>query len=513
MISSNVWGLIVSYVGIFMIIGVAQLLLHTRLSAAATRKIIHIGVCHWWLAALLFFDSAVFAVIGPVTFIIFNSLSYRYGLIRSMEHPVKRRNLGTVYFPISLTILTLLVFAGPMPPAAATIAILVLGWGDGMGALIGEHMPAHKPIIPAFLIRRFPMFGDSSKTVAGSLAVLVASTLVSGIVLLSVSAMPLTWIALSALTIGTTAALVELVTPFGIDNLSVPLVIAGIAWILLEIGLDIFPLASETCCFLILPSLVNITVAIAAYISRAVNRSGAVVGFLTGTIIAAVGGWGIWALLMWFFLSSSIIGRFAKKKAVDLSLILQRDGPRDWIQVIANTCVPLLLIFVYAATRNPGWLAVAAGGISAATADTWSSEIGIHSASEPQMITNYLRKKRIPVPIGLSGGVTTLGFFAGAIAAAVTAVLSWLLLSPVTVAVAGLIAAAGLLGTVTDSLLGAFVQASYRDISSGMPTERPGTHNPLVRGTKWMNNDTVNAVSIFISSAALLLVLFFSGSL
>jgi uncharacterized membrane protein len=53
----------------------------------------------------------------------------------------------------------------------------------------------------------------------------------------------------------------------------------------------------------------------------------------------------------------------------------------------------------------------------------------------------------------------------------------------------------GFLASVLDSLLGATVQARYRDLSTGAETEQSFSvagPNRLLRGWRWMNNDRVN---------------------
>ncbi|HKK49109.1 MAG TPA: hypothetical protein VJ932_08420, partial [Alkalispirochaeta sp.] len=99
-------GLAISYGFIFAVIGVAQALLRTGiLGAAATRKVVHIGVAHWWIIAMLFIDDLMVALIGPVSFILINWYSYRTHVFAAMEHSEPRKNLGTVYFPVALTAL------------------------------------------------------------------------------------------------------------------------------------------------------------------------------------------------------------------------------------------------------------------------------------------------------------------------------------------------------------------------------------------------------------------------
>lgn len=223
----NWWGIPVSFGYVFAFIGVAQLLLERgHLSPDVTRKVIHIGVSHWWLLAMLFFDRWEFAIVGPLAFIFINLASYLFRLFPAMEHPERRRNLGTVYFPISLLVLVLLFWAGPLEIWMGGVGILVLGWGDGLAALVGEKTRG----------RTFRVYG-STKSVAGTLTMLIAASAVAAVFLavyspggvLGIGGAP--GIVLGALLVGVVSSAVELATPWGVDNLTVPLVTAFLVYL------------------------------------------------------------------------------------------------------------------------------------------------------------------------------------------------------------------------------------------------------------------------------------------
>lgn len=210
----NWWGIIVSFAFVFGFIGIAQLLLKRgRLSPSVTRKVVHIGVAHWWILAMIFFDRWEFAIVGPTAFILINLASFAFRLFPAMEHEERRRNLGTVYFPIALLICVLLTWAGPIPMWMGGAAMLVLGWGDGLASLVGESNGAGT----------LSVFGNR-KSIAGTLSMFVAATVVLLVFLIIFASDLGPWtIAFTAVTAAAVAALVELITPFGLDNLSVPL--------------------------------------------------------------------------------------------------------------------------------------------------------------------------------------------------------------------------------------------------------------------------------------------------
>jgi len=123
---------------------------------------------------------------------------------------------------------------------------------------------------------------------------------------------------------------------------------------------------------------------------------------------------------------------------------------------------------------------------AAVAADTFSSELGILSATKPRLITAPWRI----VPPGTNGGVTVTGLGAGLLGAFILSVTSTLLLpfckdwelaekTAYTLA----LTAAGFSGTLLDSLLGALFQASVVDVHSGKVVEGEGGRKVLVNGS------------------------------
>lgn len=216
----NVWGLVLSYVLIFLIIGVSTVLQKLKVFGdEGARKFIHIGVSNWWILAMFFFidqQKMWFAIIPPITFIILNYLSYRQNIFKAMERG-GQGNLGTVYFPISLLLLVILTFGILDRPDIGAMGILILGYGDGLAAVFGVKYGKHK--LP---------FGKSWE---GSIAMFVAS-LVVGIVVSSLMfpLMTALWI---GLVIALLATLIELVSPKGFDNLTVPLATSLLYYLLI----------------------------------------------------------------------------------------------------------------------------------------------------------------------------------------------------------------------------------------------------------------------------------------
>ncbi|PLB41717.1 DUF92 domain-containing protein [Aspergillus candidus] len=213
------------------------------------------------------------------------------------------------------------------------------------------------------------------------------------------------------------------------------------------------------------------------------------------------------ALLVVFYLGGTKVTKI--KHEVKARLTLSASGShggedaRTHIQVLANSIVATGLIlmhrWVLAASGQPGRGFFAEGprtpedllvvGIvanyAAVAADTFSSELGILSKSNPRLITSPTLRS---VPPGTNGGVTGTGLLAGVMGASIVAVASALLLpggsGSYNLVERGqwvlAMTAWGGLGSVLDSLLGGMLQASVVDKRTGKIVEGTGGEKVLV---------------------------------
>lgn len=262
----------------------------------------------------------------------------------------------------------------------------------------------------------------------------------------------------------------------------------------------------------LLGAALNFFVAAVALRKNAVSVSGAVAGFVLGTTIYVAGA-AYWAVLMVFFISSTLLGRVSPARRAAIHAIQTKGSRRDAWQVIANIGAAALASVAITAGYGPVAARAYSAAMAAATADTWSSEIGVLSRNAPVSIRTL--KPAVP---GVSGAVSRLGFAAGAAGALIVglsaAAAFGIHASTTDVYKEMLITALmafgfGTLGTLLDSVLGATVQAHYRT-NDGHVTERPKDHsgaaNMLVQGIPWITNDVVNLITtVTVACIALLL--------
>lgn len=228
------------------------------------------------------------------------------------------------------------------------------------------------------------------------------------------------------------------------------------------------------------------------------SGSGGVAATLVGGLTYAFGGLQAALLLIAFFASSSLLSlAFASRKR-QVAVNFAKGGRRDWAQVAANGGFAVLSMVAAVAGLVPipiAWIAFASA-LSAVTADTWATEVGVLSSSRPILITTG--KKVVP---GSSGGISLLGSAIALAAAFLIAIAAWML-GLIIFSMVPIVAVAGLLGSFVDSAIGATVQAIYYCPKCKKETERYplhycGTPTMLHRGWPWLDNDWVN----FLSSA------------
>lgn len=252
-----------------------------------------------------------------------------------------------------------------------------------------------------------------------------------------------------------------------------------------------------------------------AFAARLLSLSGAVSTFVVGLVIFGLGG-GAWAVpLLAFFLSSSLLSKLFRARKTALEATEAKGSVRDAGQVWANGGVPVLVVlcFWYFNSRLPAyslkWFPlIYLAALAAMNADTWATEIGKLAPRAPRLLSNFR-----PAEAGTSGAVSLTGLlaaFAGAAFIPLCTLLVWKLDGVAFFVVTW----SGFLGCFADSILGASVQAVYRDAATGKLTER--THNGTVanerqRGIRWVNNDLVNFLAAAISAGCAWLLLRYAG--
>ena len=172
-----------------------------------TRKVVHIGSGNVILLAWWFDISRSVIVSAAIIAAAIAILSYLIPILPSIES-VGRRSFGTLFYAISMGVLAGCFWQNY--PQYAVIGILVMAWGDGMAAIIGQRFGKHKYRV-----------GQVTKSWEGSLAMAAAAAIVTGVILVVVEGNSWqTWTI--SFVVASVATVLEAFSKLGVDNLTVP---------------------------------------------------------------------------------------------------------------------------------------------------------------------------------------------------------------------------------------------------------------------------------------------------
>jgi len=215
-ISGDIAGVLLVYIYVAILLIVTEKLLDKW--PELSRKFLHIMVGNVAFLLPIFQTSWVMAFVAAGPFILFTFLMSPYTPIKSIKGRTSTagHSMGLVYYAITWTVLAYLFFDNMVIIA---IGILAMSYGDGFASIIGIR----------FGKKKYNVFGDQ-KSYVGSFAMFVF-TFITTVVALIYYGIPLSsYVILVLLGIALVAAIVEGLTPKGLDNLSVPFVTAFLYW-------------------------------------------------------------------------------------------------------------------------------------------------------------------------------------------------------------------------------------------------------------------------------------------
>ena len=196
-----------------------------------SRKLVHMGtgpvVLLAW--ALQIERGIALPVAAAVT--VLTALNHRFRLLPAVED-VGRPSYGTVAYGASITVL--LALCWPAQPAAVAAGVLVMAFGDGLAGLLGPLVRS-----PSWSLwgQRKSLVGTGAMAIASaavlSLLWLLQGPAAAGSGLAGWEAAGAPQAASAILVLTALAVGLEQLSAYGLDNLSVPLVV-GLLWSLLR---------------------------------------------------------------------------------------------------------------------------------------------------------------------------------------------------------------------------------------------------------------------------------------
>ncbi len=403
------------------------------------RKAVHIGMVGFALfigRAPAWFIVAMCALAIVFNLALLPRLTGR-GLERE-EDLARGFSLGMLAYPASLLLLSLVFYERQV--------FLAIGWaamafGDGFAGLLGRAVGGPK------------LSWRPDKTWAG----------LAGFILMGVTgAATLTWLLpeparlgiafdkwLLAIVLAMIAAALAETAPGTIDdNLAVPIAAALTAYLAVEVD-AIPPVPDNWLMGLGLVALLTI----GSIASKKIDAAGGLAGGLIAWLIFLGGGYLGVGLLFLFFIAGSAASHWKMREKARDGLAQEDLGRRSLRHAVSNGGVAGvcgLLAWLFPA-QAPLFLAMLAGALASATADTLSSELGNVYGRRFVNIVTFKPDRR-----GLDGVVSLEGTMCGAAGALAPALA--LALFGGGLAAGVLVWLAGVFGNLADSVLGATLQ-------------------------------------------------------
>ena len=243
------------------------------------------------------------------------------------------------------------------------------------------------------------------------------------------------------------------------------------------------------------------------------TKSGAISAFIVGFFTLSCG-YRFATLLLTFYFTSTKLTKFKAERKNTIDANYTSTGNRSASQVLACSLLGVVISLVYRFSgRNDQpieflhdptaaflWCCYI-GHYACCNGDTWASELGVLSKTQPLLITT-LRQ----VPRGTNGGISVIGTAASAAGGGIIG-LSFYLHGLVTfpqaplqyhAIILGVIA--GFLGSMIDSVLGATIQITWYDVESRSIVDGPGVGRKRISGRDWLSNEQVNLISVGLTT-------------
>ena len=451
-------------------LALASLLYKLGVPKKYTRKVVHILIGAEWFILYHTVGMSIHFIAVCLIFTALIWISYAKSLMPMISSD-KDNAPGTVYYCISMTVMSVISYFHPAFALPFGIAVLCTSVGDGFACVIGNLIKVNPKIY-----KNKTLFGTAAAFLFSFLSVLVFAKIYNA---------PLT--VGEMLLIALFAAGLELVTGFGLDNITLPLCSAAFSYLLLS-----FEWAGNYSVPIVLtPFIIALVLE-----KRLLTVKGVLLAVVCDVAVSvSLGNFGFVYLLS-FLLLSVIIDKVKKHVRGNTDDITKRGEHRDGVQVLANGIIPVIAAILFLITQNGIFIVCYCASLAECFADSAASGIGMLSHSAYDIV----RFKKIPV--GLSGGVSLIGTLASLLSAFAFPLIAlafgridikWVLLS-------GVCAFAGVL---LDSLLGSLLQVKYRCTVCGKVTERTehcGADTEKIGGISLINNDAVNVLSCAFSA-------------
>ncbi len=454
-------GYVITFAYVFFLIFILGSFIRKHTTIEVSRKVIHTMLFMVWVFIDIFFKHTIHQVILPVTFLLLNSLSYKFKIYKSVERE-DQNHFGTVYFAIAIVIVMAIALWIPELYLPTGIAAFSLTVGDGFAALIGYNFKSPK-------IRE-------NKSILGMGACFAASAVALFIFRL------IYWPQLEIgdiLLIAAVAAVLEL-TSNGLDNLTITFGTFALSYLLVFVDHTAVQYSM----------MWAVLVFGVVFFSHAINYNGSLLAMGIVFVFRYYGGRiGLTYLLGTYF--TDFVIAIVRKHVSSVELRKKSSG-RGFIQILVNGGPGTLCMILFGLTNELWLFWVSITAIGGSFIDSISSDIGGMARQKPY---DFLRHTE--VENGISGGMTTLGTTSSAIFSIIIAIFVCLA-AKMSIWPSLLIGILSFMQTLIDTVMGSLLQVKYRCAICAVNTEKQehcGVTTVYCSGVRWIDNNVVNLFS------------------
>ena len=451
------------------------------------RKLVHIGMGAF--ALLLRWLTPWQAIFMAVAALILNSFflhGITQGALLRPEERASRFSRGVVLYP-AILLVTFIIFRSRLELAAGIWALLAVG--DGMAALVGLALRGPRlPWNPKKTwsgLAAFVVFGGATCALAirwtqragtwtvgdslvpGGLLTLGGSDasgrigdafLLGGAIgdagAAGAAASPgsLSFLVIGCLLAAAAAALAESLETSADDNILVPVVGGAVLWLvtLVDPSASSGGATGSGSAVWLTGVVITVPVTIAAYLARAVDRSGAVAGVLLATVLYVYAAWPGLVMLGGLMVIGAGVTRLGYERKKTLGVGEGRDGRRGLGSIGANAGAGVAFAFLAASTPYSEAFSIAmVAAFATSLFDTTATEFGQAFGRRHVLVTTWRA-----VPGGTTGGISVAGTLAGVLAATAVAGMGWAM-----GLIAGAVVSAVIFGAFCGSMLESFLGA------------------------------------------------------
>ena len=439
-----------------------------------TRKVVHILVGFEWVILYHYMGAGLYFLSVCILFLLLLTIAYR-GRLMPMISSESDNAPGTVYYALAMTGVAAIGCFIPEVMLPFGIGVMCTSVGDGFAGVIGQCIKKYNPQI----------YGE--KTLFGTLTNFVLSSVSAHVISTVYQLNFQLWICFA---IGALSAGLELITPCGLDNISITWATTALAYFYMYFtGVSAY----------ILPVIFTPFIIAFALSKKALTRGGVASAIVLDLAVSVSFGNAGFVVLCSFFVGSIIVDKI-KKRVKKQSRVVKRenDDCRNYIQVLANGLVSFVSAIAFILTKNSLFIVTFVASLAEAFSDTAASGIGAFSSN------TYDPFKRRKCDNGLSGGMSLEGTFASLVGACLISFIAYFVgFADYGIKEFFIVSISAFFGAVFDSFLGSVFQVKYRCQICGCVTEREehcGNSTVIHSGYSVIDNDVVNMISCATSA-------------